>query len=469
MLKQLLNNSGLIRTHLVAPLKIVLLGVGLFSVLQACRSTNGTDPVAPQTQTNRAADYSNDVALQWSDMHLRLVRNSPGFTPPVAARTFGYAGLAMYEAVVPGMPNNVSMVRQLQGLTALPQTTPSQTYNWALSANAAQAEVLRGLFANATAAYKTRVDSLEQALFNQFKTTDQEQNTRSADFGKRIGAAVFEWSKTDGGHEGYSRNFPTSFIPSTDPGLWRPTENGRTIPMQPYWGQNRTMLASTQAMTMPVPLAISTQVTSTYFAQYLEVYTKNKSLTQEEKEIAVWWSDDPSETFTPPGHSYNIARITARTAKADLGKAAETLARVGIAVSDAFVRCWKCKYLYNNERPYTYVRRTIDPTWVPFWPAPPFPGFPSGHSTQSAAMATVLTDLYGTTFALTDDSHVGRVRDAARNTDFKPRYYRSFWETAEESGWSRILGGIHTRQDNDTGLREGRAIGQNINELTWKR
>ncbi|MEZ0608679.1 vanadium-dependent haloperoxidase [Fibrella sp. WM1] len=469
MLKPILNSSGPIRIRLLAPLKVAVLGIGLLTVLQACRPTNETDPVAPQNQANKAADYSNEVALQWSNMHLRLVRNSPGFTPPVAARTFGYAGLAMYEAVVPGMPNNVSMVRQLQGLTALPQTTPNQTYNWALSANAAQAEVLRGLFANATAVYKTRVDSLEQALFNQFKTSDDAQNTRSTDFGKRIGTAVFEWSKTDGGHEGYSRNFPASFIPSTDPGLWRPTENGRTIPMQPYWGQNRTMLASTQAMTMPVPLAISTQVTSTYFAQYLEVYTKNKSLTQEEKEIAVWWSDDPSETFTPPGHSYNIARITTRTAKADLGKAAETFARVGIAVSDAFVRCWKCKYVYNNERPYTYVRRTIDPNWVPFWPAPPFPGFPSGHSTQSAAMATVLTDLYGTNFALTDDSHVGRVRDAARNTDFKPRYYRSFWETAEESGWSRILGGIHTRQDNDTGLREGRAIGQNINELTWKR
>lgn len=443
--------------------------LAMLLTVEACRPSESGDSVTPKSPVGSATSYSNDVALLWSDMHLRLVRNSSGFTPPVASRTFGYAGLAMYEAVVPGVPDNISLARQLQGLTNLPQPVGGQSYNWALSANAAQAEVLRGLFANATALYKARIDSLEQALFAQYKNDDDALNARSMAFGKSIGAAIYDWSKTDGGHEGYARNFPAAYVPSTIPGLWKPTENGRTIPMQPYWGQNRTMLATTQGMAMPVPLAISTTVTSTYFAQYLEVYTKNQSLTQEEKEIAVWWSDDPSETFTPPGHSYNIARITVRTAKADLAKAAETFARVGIAVSDAFVRCWKCKYLYNNERPYTYVRRTIDPSWVPFWPAPPFPGFPSGHSTQSAAMATVLTDLYGPNFALTDDSHTGRRRDVLRNADFKTRHYRSFWETAEESGWSRILGGIHTRQDNDTGLREGRAIGQNINDLRWKR
>ena len=48
---------------------------------------------------------------------------------------------------------------------------------------------------------------------------------------------------------------------------------------------------------------------SQYYAQFLEVYAKNKVLTQEEKEMALFWGDDPSRTFTPPGHSYSIARI----------------------------------------------------------------------------------------------------------------------------------------------------------------
>ena len=435
--------------------------------LQACRPVEDQTAVAPQTNT--ADSYSNEVALQWSAMHFRLVRNSPGQSPPVASRTFGYAGLALYEAVVPGLPGSRSMAGQFQGLTSLPIIQSGQPYNWALSANAAEAEMLRGLFANTTDVYKKRIDSLETALYNQFKSTDLATSERSAVYGKSVANALFEWSKTDGGHEGYNRNFPASFVPVTDAGTWRPTENGRLIPMQPYWGKNRPMLASTAAMPLPVPLSVSTQVTSQYFAQYLEVYAKNISLSQTEKEVAVWWADDPSETFTPAGHSYNLARIVVQTDKAGLGKAAETLARVGVAVNDAFIACWKCKFIYNNERPYTFVRRAIDPGWVPFWPAPPFPGFASGHSTQSAAAAVVLTDLYGSAFAFTDNSHVGRPRDTKRDVDFKARTYRSFWEAAEESGFSRILGGIHTRQDNEVGLKEGRTIGQNINALRWKR
>lgn len=437
------------------------------AALQACRPNDDPSSVTPQTTT--ANSYSNEVALKWSTMHLQLVRNSPGQTPPVASRTFSYAGLTMYESLVAGMPGNQSMAGQLQGLTTLPTVEAGQSYNWALSANAAEADILRGLFANTTDVYKKKIDSLETTLFNQFKSVDAATSERSSAYGKLVAKAIFDWSKTDGGHEGYNRNFPADFVPSAEAGTWRPTENGRVIPMQPYWGKNRTMLASTAVGALPVPLPVSTQVTSQYFAQYLEVYAKNISLTQAEKETSVWWADDPSETFTPPGHSYNLARIAIQTDKASLGKAAETFARVGIAVTDAFIACWKCKFTYNNERPYTFVRRAIDPNWVPFWPAPPFPGFASGHSTQSAAAAIVLTDLYGSAFAFTDDSHVGRVRDTKRNVDFKARTYRSFWEAAEESGYSRILGGIHTRQDNEVGLKEGRTIGQNINALRWKR
>ncbi len=437
--------------------------------LESCRQQPQDDAITPQPVTNAATSIDNGVALTWSDMTLRLIRNSPGFTPPVAARAIGYAGVTMYESVVAGIPAKRSLVGQLQGLTALPQTDTKQTYNWALTANAAQAVVLKALFANTTDAYKTKIDSVETVLFTKYKVADAAVNDRSVAYGKSIGQAIFEWSKTDGGHEGYSRNFPADYVVPVGPGLWQPTENGRKIPMLPTWGKNRTMLASTAAMTLPTIIPYSTQVTSSYFAQYLEVYTKNKSLTQEEKEISIWWADDPSETFTPPGHSYSLARTAISTAKADLAKSAEALAKVGIAVNDAFISCWKCKYVYNNQRPYSYVRLAIDPNWVPFWPAPPFPGFVSGHATQSAATAIVLADVFGSNFAFTDESHVGRIKDTKRNVDFKARSYKSFWETAEESAYSRFLGGIHTRQDNDTGLREGRKVGQNINGLSWNK
>lgn len=446
--------------------------ISLLILLQACQ-IDPADPDQPApvpTVRGKAADqYSGDVAAKWADIQLKLTRITPGFTPPVAARAYGYAGIAMYEAVIPGITGGKSLAGQLQGLMALPRPESEKIYNWALSINAAQAALLRNLYPTTNTANKATIDSLETALTAQFSDADETVNQRSILFGRQVADAVFTWSKSDGGHEGYSRNFPASYVVPTGAGLWQTTENGQKIPMQPYWGQNRTFLKANNELPMPKPLPYSTDTKSATFAQYFDVYTKSKNLTQTEKEIAVWWADNPAETFTPPGHSYNIARIAVVTDKANLAKAAETFARTGISVSDAFVLCWRCKYAYNNLRPYTYVRLAIDPRWVPFWPAPPFPGYPSGHATQSSSAATVLTALYGEGFAFTDDSHVSRSKDVQRNVAFRARSFKSFAEAAQESADSRFYGNIHTRQDNETGLAEGKKIGANVNALAWRR
>ena len=81
----------------------------------------------------------------------------------------------------------------------------------------------------------------------------------------------------------------------------------------------------------------------------------------------------------------------------------------------------------------------------------------------------MLTDLFGDNFAFTDSAHVGRPRDEIRNTDFKARHFNSFWQAAEETAMSRFYGGIHTPQDNATGLEKGKVIGNNINQLNWKK
>jgi hypothetical protein len=201
----------------------------------------------------------------------------------------------------------------------------------------------------------------------------------------------------------------------------------------------------------------------------MAVYEKDKKLTREEKEIAAWWSDDPSDTFSPPGHSYYLATVAVKNSKANITKASETFARVGIAVADAFIHCWKIKSTYFNERPSTFVNKYIDKDWRQFWPEPPFPAFPSGHSIHSAAAATVLTDVYGESFPFTDYSQHGRKNEDPRFLDltFPARHYTSFWHAANESAYSRFLGGIHTQQDNDVGQQEGKKVGENVNALQW--
>lgn len=219
---------------------------------------------------------------------------------------------------------------------------------------------------------------------------------------------------------------------------------------------------------IPAPKPASYRTDSEFFKEYAQVYQKNKILTQEEKEIAVWWADDPSETFTPPGHSYSLAKIAIKTSNAKLDKALEAFAKTGLAVADAFILCWKTKYKYMNIRPYTYVRQTIDPNWIPFWPAPPFPGFSSGHSTQSAAAAIVLESVFGKNFEFVDTTWEGRPKDVKRNVEFKARKLKSFWTAAEESAMSRFYGGIHTNMDNEIGLNHGKKIGENIANLKFK-
>jgi hypothetical protein len=107
--------------------------------------------------------------------------------------------------------------------------------------------------------------------------------------------------------------------------------------------------------------------------------------------------------------------------------------------------------------------------WDLYWPEPPFPAFYSGHAGQGAAMAVVLTELYGENFKFIDNSHIGRQRDTERLVDYKERKFSSFWDAANECANSRLYGGIHTRQDNEVGKEEGIKIGKNVNSLSWRK
>lgn len=418
-----------------------------------------------------ATSFDADVAVRWGQMALLVTTRTPGNTPTYASRAFGYLGLAMYESTVYGIPDHQSLARQLNGSPVFPLPRTDSVYSWPLALNAGQAYLLKNLYEHTPLGSKTSVDSLETALLRAYgDTANPAVVARSVAFGRALATAIYEWSKSDGGHQGYRDPFPTDYTLATKPGSWSPPFDGQVAirrALHPRWGKNRTFAPANSRLAMPTPAVYSTSPSSAYYKLYNAVYTKNRQLTQSEKEIALWWADDPSQTFTPPGHSYNLATITIRTTGANLGKAVETYARVGMAVADAFINCWKCKYTYSNERPSTFVRANIDRNWLPFWPEPPFPGFSSGHATQSAATATVLANLYGETIKLVDDSHTGRARDAFRRVDYKSRSFDSFWATAEESAYSRFLGGIHTQQDNDTGLKEGKTIGTSINSLIW--
>lgn len=414
---------------------------------------------------------NSEVAVKWANMSLAVIKSSPNNSPTYSSRSLAYLGITMYECVVHSSPKHQSLAGQLSGLTDLPKPLPKQTYNWPLVLNAGQAFMLYKLYPHASLI--GRVDSLQTALAGTYAVNEkQDVIERSVMYGWALATAIFEWSKTDGGHEGYSRNFNPDYKFPAGKGNWvTPAEGNRQspshFPLHPFWGNNRTFVPANGQLALPALQEYSTLPGSAYYKEHEAVYKKNLALTEEEKAIAVWWSDDPSHTAAPPGHSYNLATTTIKVMKPDLVKAAETYARVGMAVADAFINCWKCKYKYHRERPSTFVSATIKKDWKPFWPEPPFPAFSSGHSTQAAAAATVLTSQYGKRVQLTDSTHYGHPPDPVTGVRYKPRRFKSFWDMAVECADSRFYGGIHTLIDNKVGLEEGKKIGNNIDALAW--
>ena len=425
-------------------------------------------PGAGRAQDATPATLDAAVATAWSDLLLELVRSSPGFTPPVAARAMGYLGITLWEAVAPGIPGAQSLAGELNEMPPMPNPVFGAAYDWRLVANSAAAGLLRRLFADAGAQQRTAIDGLEASLRSRYAAGQPPDVVRrSLAYGRLVGAAVFAWSRTDGGHEGYMFNFPVQYDPPSGPGLWTPTPPGYQRAMQPFWGENRPfLLADGAECEPPPPPAYDTQPASAMYGDAQAVYTTVRNLTPEQREIALFWADDPTLTATPPGHSWAIATQVLRDEGATLAQAAETYARLGVAVADAFVACWNTKFVYNRIRPLTYIQRVIDPTWnAPIVTdpvqTPPFPEYPSGHSTEAAAAAEVLSALFG-------DDYVFLDRTQAR-LGFAPRFFPSFRAAAEEAAVSRLYGGIHFPTGNEAGLAQGACIGQRVADLAFYR
>jgi hypothetical protein len=342
-----------------------------------------------------ASAYGAEVPTAWFDLAQALVRTTPGFSPPVASRAFGYAGAALYEAVAPGITKRRSFAGVLNGLTRGPG--PADTaYHWPTVANSALAAILRLLFPTTPSGNMTAIEELER------RYADEAQvglpigiYKRSVSRGDVVARHVFDWSTTDGGHEAFRNNFP-AYTPPSGPGLWVPTPPGLLPALQPYWGTNRPfVLRSGETCSPGPPPPYSESVGSAFYAEAHECYIATSNLTPEQEAIARFWSDDPGQTATPPGHSVSILTQVARRLDLTLDRAAEAYAKVGIAIADAFISCWQTKYQYNLLRPVTYIRGVIDPSWGPLLITPPFPEYTSGHAVQTAAAAHVLTGLFG--------------------------------------------------------------------------
>lgn len=415
------------------------------------RKADAAKPTGPATAT-----FDSSIARSWFDLALTLARTTPGFSPPVASRAFAYQGVALWETVRFGITGARSLAGQLEELTVLPRPLAGKAYHWGAAANAVLARMQRLLHPKTSAGNKTAIDDLEAQLASSFTgQASAETLARSVAFGVEVANAVYFWSRNDRGHEGFDRNFPSSYSPPVGPGLWVPTPPGNQSALQPYWGENRTFALDTSDVCDPgAPPPYSTVNTSLFWQEANEVFVTTNALTQAQTDIALWWADNPGQTATPPGHSISLLTQVLAEKGARLDVAADAYARVGIAVADAFIACWKAKFTYNLLRPITYIQANLDPNWVSPITTPPFPEYTSGHSVQSGAWAEVMTGLFGDRYGFTDSTNTF--------LGYSARSFQSFYDAANEAAISRLYGGIHFRSAIDLGVLQGRCVGRQV-------
>lgn len=401
----------------------------------------------------------------WYKLALTLVRHTPTYSPPVASRAFAYLGVAAFEGVASGSEKLQSLAGQLNGLKPPPRRRAGEAYDEAVLMNAALSSLVRDLFQN-TGPTGQRVIGLQDTKLRKLVAEGLPGDVvaRSEAYGRELAAHILAWSRDDGGAVIENMGFPFDYALTPGPARWVPTSQiaQQQVPLLPKWGANRTFaMPSGKSCGLPAPPAYSEDKASSFYAEALEVYETVNALTAEQRAVARFWSDDPMLSPTPPGHWISIVLQIIERDKIDLEKSVDVLARLGIVLADAFIACWDTKFQYDLVRPVTYIRRVIDQRWEPLLITPPFPEYPSGHSTQSGAAAAVLTRFFGENFAF---------EDRTRESDgVKPRKFASFRMAANEAAFSRLLGGIHFRSAIERGLEQGRCIGEYANALRTRR
>lgn len=238
--------------------------------------------------------------------------------------------------------------------------------------------------------------------------------------GRAVAAQVLARAANDGAEQAWAGAVPSG------PTMWRPTPNKFVqVPFDPNAGSWRPwVIPSGDAFRLGPPPTVG----STGFQRDLdELRSLSISRSVEQANIARYWATD-----APSAKWEMFMRDEIERRRVPTMHAVRALALSSVAMYDAFVACWENKYYYWLHRPVS-----ADATIKPVFPTPPFPSYPSGHSTISTAAAEVFAELFP---------------DAAAT-------YRA---KALEASLSRVYAAVHYRFDVDSGdvlgARVGRAI-----------
>ena len=379
------------------------------------------------------------------------------FSPPVASRIYAYTSLAAHEAIRHDNPKEESIVLKLNGFPEMPKPDGSKKYNYTLAASKAFYTVAANLTFS-----KDTLAKYEAETYSPYREVlSDEEYENSISFGEAVAKKIMERMASDN----YKKTRALEkYYGSKDDGKWQPTAPDYLDGVEPYWTQIKPMVMDSASQFIPGPPPVfSKNKESEFYKMNKEVYDVGVNLTQEQKDIAHFWDDNPfvvehtghmmmaTKKQTPGGHWMGIATIACRQTKAGAVKSARTYALTAVALFEGFISVFDTKYRYSYVRPVTIINQWMDPKWEPLLQTPPFPEYTSGHSTITGSAATVLTKMYSENFAFQDTSNMRYIN--------MQRHFDSFIQASDQCSVSRLYGGIHYRVSVDRGADCGKKIG----------
>jgi membrane-associated phospholipid phosphatase len=404
----------------------------------------------PQTANWAPADQSlklalpnpiqSDPVLLWNEVVLETIR-AQRTPPPVAARNLAIVHAAIFDAMN-AIDGDYASYR-FAGRA--PDASPD------VAAAVAAHRALVELYPGRAGTFDRELETLLAGI------ADGTSKLQGMWLGRQAAEAILEERRNDGA------DLRLPYQPALGPGSWNPTPPEYLPALLPHWRLLTCFCMPGAAQLRPLgPPALNEAVYAQSFIEVRGLGALNSNVrTPEQTEIALFWADDVG-TVTPPGHWNRIAQDVARSHRTTTLENARLFALLNLALADAAIACWDCKYHYGFWRPVQAIRMTGsdralagDPGWTPLLRTPPFPSYVSGHSTFSGAAAAVLAKFFGSDRIPFTVKSEGGMRGLTRS-------FSSFSTAAQEAGRSRIYGGIHWEFDNADGLALGRSMGEHV-------
>jgi membrane-associated phospholipid phosphatase len=273
--------------------------------------------------------------------------------------------------------------------------------------------------------------------------TDDSRKAQGLEVGRTAAAAILTARQNDGA------NRTVDYTPGTKPGDYCPTPPDFKPAALVQWGSvTPFVLKSADQFRCPDPPAVNSPRALADLEEVKAIGgTKSSTRTPEQSEIARYWYES-----SPQGWN-RIAREVLVARQFDVWENARLFALLNLAMADGYIGGFDTKYHCNYWRPVTAIRAGGDSEWLSYLPTPPAPDYPSTHTVEGAAAATVMARFFNTdfiSFSMTSGAPYPGIT----------RKFWSFSEAARENGASRILCGIHFSTAVNAGYVQGERIGE---------